>query len=132
MYTLTFAMKKHIVLIEKCPEGYKEFMDALRSVSVECKVTYTSDYKHALEMLKYLVPDCIFMRIDVNEESAIECVKEIRNHESLGNAKLVVYDDEVTGEMIRRSIMQGADYCIDRPCTFADMNYLLKDVLNLR
>ncbi|HUQ66707.1 MAG TPA: response regulator [Flavitalea sp.] len=123
-------MKKHILLIESSQEGYSNFIKVLTYVRVDCKVTYANNCKHALEMLKFLEPDCIFMRIDVNEEETIEWVKQIRNHTSTGNSKLIVYDDEVTGSMIRRSISQGADYCIDRPCTFSDVNILLKDVFN--
>jgi DNA-binding NarL/FixJ family response regulator len=121
-------MKKHILLIETSQNGYKEFMDVLASVGVDCKVTYTNDYEHAMEILKYISPDCIFMRIDIREVKSIEWVRQIKNRICQATIKLIVYDDEVTGSMIRQSIMQGADYCIDRPCSFADMNYLLKDV----
>ena len=122
-------MKKHILLIEKNRGGYEEFMNVLETTDIDCKVTYTTNYEHALEMLRYLIPDCIFMRIDISEEKAIECIKKISNSEALGDSKVVVYDDEVTSRMIRQSIQEGADYCIDKPSTYADMNQLLKDVL---
>ena len=124
-------MNKHILLIEQSQQGYHLFMDALHSINIAYKVTYASCYEQALRMLQYLKPDCIFMRMDMNEENSIECVKKIHDRISKNETKLVVYDDEVTGSMIRRSIMQGADYCIDRPCTFADFNHLLKDIFNL-
>ena len=124
-------MKKHILLIERSQQGYREFMDALHSIDLECKVTYTSDCEHALQMLRYLHPDCIFMRMDISEENSIDCVKKIHEQIAFNETKLIVYDDEVTGSMIRRSITQGADYCIDRPCTFADFNHLLKDIFKL-
>jgi DNA-binding NarL/FixJ family response regulator len=124
-------MKKHILLIEHSREGYHDFMDALNSISMECKVTYTSDVEHALQILQYLNPDCIFMRMDLSEESSIDRVKKIHHQIAAHETKLIVYDDEVTGSMIRRSITQGADYCIDRPCTCADFNYLLKDIFKL-
>jgi DNA-binding NarL/FixJ family response regulator len=124
-------MKKHILLIEQSQEGYQDFMGALRSINIECKVTFTSSCEHALQMLQYLNPDCIFMRMDINEENSIDWVKKIRQQIAANETKLIVYDDEVTGSMIRRSITQGADYCIDRPCTFADFNHLLKDIFNL-
>ena len=124
-------MKKHILLIEQSQEGYYDFMNAFHSIDVECKITYTSDCEHALQMLQYLNPDCIFMRIDVGEEKPIDCVKKIHERIAMSETKLIVYDDEVTASMIRRSITQGADYCIDRPCTFADFNHLLKDIFKL-
>lgn len=124
-------MKKHILLIEQCPQGYKDFMEVLAAINIDCKVTYTKDYRHGLEMLNYLSPDCIFMRIDINEERAIECVKAIRDHPTLKASKLIVFDDEVTSSMIRRAISEGADYCIDRPSSYGDINHLIKDVFNL-
>lgn len=124
-------MKKHILLIEQSQQGYRDFMDAFHSINVECKITYTSSYEHALQMLEYLNPDCIFMRMDMSEEKSIDCVKKIHERIAMSETKLIVYDDEVTGSMIRRSITQGADYCIDRPCTFADFNHLLKDIFKL-
>src|SRR5262245_19260490 len=124
-------MKRHILLIEHSHQGYRDFMDALGTIDIDCKVTYTSDVDHALQMLQYLDPDCIFMRIDTSEEKSIECVKKIHSQIALHETKLIVYDDEVTGSMIRRSITQGADYCIDRPCTFADFNHLFKDIFKL-
>jgi DNA-binding NarL/FixJ family response regulator len=125
------TMKRHILLIEHSQQGYHDFMDALHSIDMECKVTYTSDFKHALQMLQYLNPDCIFMRMNISEENSIDYVKRIRNRIAENATVLIVYDDEVTGSMIRRSITQGADYCIDRPCTFADFNHLLKDIFKL-
>jgi DNA-binding NarL/FixJ family response regulator len=124
-------MKKHILLIERSRDGYRDFMNVLEATNIDCKVTYTDCYEHALEMLKYLIPDCIFMRIDISEQNAIDCVKQIRDHKSLGSAKVVVYDDEVTSKMIKESILHGADYCIDRPSTYADFSYLLKDVFRV-
>lgn len=123
-------MKKHILLIERTRQGYVDFMNVLESSEIDCKVTYTTSYDHALKMLEFLVPDCIFMRVDISEENTIECVRRIRDHDALSRAKIVLYDDEVNGNMIRRSIMQGADYCIDRPTTFGDISHLLKDVFN--
>lgn len=124
-------MKKHILLIEHSQDGYHNFMDALHSIDVECKVTYASDFKHALQMLQYLNPDCIFMRMNINGENSIDYVKKIHNKIAENATLLIVYDDEVTGSIIRRSITQGADYCIDRPCTFADFNHLFKDIFKL-
>lgn len=121
-------MKKHILLIETSQNGYIEFMDVLESVGIDCKVTHADNYEHALQMLRYISPDCIFMRIDIAALTSIEWVRQIKNQISQGTIKLIAYGDEVTGNMIRQSIMQGADYCIDRPCSYADMNYLLKDV----
>lgn len=124
-------MKKHILLIEQSQDGYREFMDALHSMDMECKVTYTSSCEHALQMLHYLNPDCIFMRVNISEENSVDCVSKIHEQIAMNDTKLIVYDDEVTGNMIRRSITQGADYCIDRPSTFADFNHLLKDIFKL-
>jgi DNA-binding NarL/FixJ family response regulator len=124
-------MKKHILLIEQSQQGYNEFMNALHSIDMECKVTYTSNWEHASQMLQYLSADCIFMRIDISQENSVDCVKQIHQLIAKKETKLIVYDDEVTGSMIRRSIMQGADYCIDRPCTFADFNHLFKDIFKL-
>jgi PleD family two-component response regulator len=123
-------MKKHILLVEKDRNGFLDFMNVLEVSNVNCKVTYTTSYDHALQMLDYIVPDCIFMRIDVSEEDTLECVKKIRHHHALENSTIVLYDDEVTSKMIRRSIKQGADYCIDRPCSYADITYLLKDMFS--
>lgn len=123
-------MKKHILLIERNREDYLELMKVIEGSRFNCKVTYTTNYDHALKMLEYLVPDCILMRVDGNEEATIACIKRIRDYQSLRRAIIVLYDDEVSGAMIRRSIMQGADYCIDRPCSYADINYLLKDLFD--
>ena len=99
-------MKKHILLVEKDRNGFLDFMNVLEVSNVNCKVTYTTSYDHALQMLDYIVPDCIFMRIDVSEEDTLECVKKIRHHHALENSTIVLYDDEVTSKMIRRSIKQ--------------------------
>lgn len=130
MRSHALTMKKHILLIERSHEGYLELMKVIESAQFHCKVTYTTSYEHALQMLEYLVPDCILMRVDISEESTIDCIKRIRDHEALRNSMIVLYDEEVSGEMIRRSITQGADYCIDRPCSYADINYLLKDLFD--
>jgi hypothetical protein len=76
------VMKKHIMLIENDPDGYTGFMDALEVTKLNCRVTYTINFEHALQMLEYVIPDCVFMHVDVNGSMAFERIKKIREQTS--------------------------------------------------
>jgi DNA-binding NarL/FixJ family response regulator len=122
-------MKKHIMLIEGDHHSYDIFMEALQSIQLSCKVTCAKDYEHALQMLPYLVPDYVFMHIDMSG-NAMECIRRIRNASELSDVKVIAYDDHLTTKMIRDTLKEGADYCIDQPTNYADMNFLFRDLLN--
>jgi DNA-binding NarL/FixJ family response regulator len=121
-------MKKHIMLVENDRNGYLAFMEVLDAIQIDCKVTYTTDYDHALQMLEFLVPDCVFIKIDINEKMVLSCVRNIREHPSLKNAKIILYADNITTGIIKDGLKEGADYCINSPQTMAHFSQLFKDL----
>jgi DNA-binding NarL/FixJ family response regulator len=121
-------MKKHVLLIEDDRNQLDIFMDAINFNKVPCKCTYVQKYDHALKMLEYLQPDCIFIRIDLAGQDAIQLLKGLKSNQRLQSTHIVMYSDNLTSAVIKDAICQGADFCISKPTGAGDLQRLLTEI----
>lgn len=120
-------MKKHILLIEDEKEKLSVFVKALNEIQLPYKCTYAEDYKHALQMLEYLVPDYIFIDGLIPGMSCLDCLRSIREKISLRSSSLVLYD--ITKELAEKAASAGVDYCIDKPSAVEELTAILSHIL---
>lgn len=86
-------MKKHILLIDDDKDELALFLDALRGLEKAdgFKCTYASNPKQALDMLKYLVPDFIFVDFNMPEMNGLELLSVIAREKRLNESKKFLY-----------------------------------------
>ncbi|TMI68575.1 MAG: response regulator [Bacteroidetes bacterium] len=88
-------MKKHILLIDHDKNELTAFMAALKEIQGDFKCTYAESSAQALEMLKYLQPDFIFIDYDLPEVNGLRLLSVIRNEPALKQAKIFIYTEMV-------------------------------------
>ena len=111
-------MKQHLLLIDDDKDELTIFMDALREVPHEdgFKCTYASSTMQAIEMLKFLVPDFIFVDFNVPKMNGLEFITFVTGQPHLKKTKLCLYSMNINEEVDKQAKKLGAS-CIKKSGT---------------
>ena len=106
-------MKKHILLVDDDKNELDRFLDALRKLPAEdgFKCTFAPTAAHAIAMLKFLVPDFIFIGLNAPGIAGEELISFLMRKPELKNTKLCFYMPHITVELQKVAAGLGAE-CI--------------------
>ena len=104
-------MKQHILFINGDKNELIFFLDALMIMPHHngFKCTYASSPGQALEMLKYLVPDFIFVDFNLPGMNGLDFMTNITGWPQLKHTKFILYSANIN-ERIRTLADQGVSY----------------------
>jgi len=129
-HTKIAVMKQHLLLIDDDKDELTIFMDALREVPHEdgFKCTYASSTRQAIEMLKFLVPDFIFVDFNIPKMNGLEFIAFITGQPQLKKTKLCLYSMNINEEIDKQAKSLGA-CCIKKSGTIEALAKNLSAVL---
>lgn len=125
-------MKKHIMLIDDDQDEMAIFLDALKQVRVEdgFKCTYADNATHAIIMLRYLIPDFIFVDLRMPGLDGIDFLSRIRTEERLKSVKIYIYSNTITNEVRHQAASLNADGCVTKVNNEAELVKKLEKVFS--
>jgi len=123
-------MKQHLLLIDDDKDELNIFMDALREVPHDdgFKCTYASSTSQAIEMLKFLVPDFIFVDFNIPKMNGLEFIAFVSSQPHLKKTKLCLYSININEEIDKQAKSLGAS-CIKKSGTIEALVKSLSTVL---
>ena len=122
-------IKKHVLLVDKDKNQLDHFMSALNEVQETCKCTYAADHSKALEMLKYLHPDIIFVEHSAPDFSGLKLLSIISNRSKLKETRTFIYTETITEEVNKMAKMLGAAGCVEKNGTVNWLTHQLKAII---
>jgi len=123
-------MKKHILLIDDDPDELDLLQDALDEMAFEYKCTWAQSGGQALEMLRYLEPDIIFLDINMPNMNGLECLAAIKRLPDRDTIPVVLSSTGMNNDIKNKGIEIGAAACIKKANTFDELNAVLNKFLN--
>ena len=123
-------MKKHILLIDHDKNELTAFMAALKEIQGDFKCTYADSSAQALEMLKYLQPEIIFVDYDLQGMNGLQLLSVIRNEPALRQTKIFVYTEMISEEIGKMARILGASGCIEKHATVSWLTHLLRAIFD--
>src|SRR5262245_16732676 len=120
-------MKKHILLIDDDKDELTIFLDALREVpdGDGFKCTFANSSLNAVEMLKFLVPDFIFIDLNIPRMNGLEFINFVRKQPHLAKTHFCLYSIHINEETERIAGSLGAT-CIQKTGTIDELVKELK------
>lgn len=124
-------MKQHILLIDDDKDELIIFMDALKELPYEdgYKCTYASSPSQAMDMLKYLIPDFIFVDMNMPGMSGIEVLTALRRQKRLDQSKVYLYSNKIDDKIAENVMSTGATGCIPKTSSIHELREELTSVL---
>jgi CheY-like chemotaxis protein len=107
-------MKPHLLLIDDDQDELRILSDSLEQAGIDCKCTWATCPLHALEILRYLSTDLIFIDYHMPKMNGIECIGKIREIPGCGEITIVLYSSELNDELVQAAYAAGAHHCVKK------------------
>jgi CheY-like chemotaxis protein len=126
-------MKKiNIVLADDDEDDRLFFSEAISQLNFNSEITLVHNGN---ELMKYLedsasvVPDLVFLDLNMPRKGGIECLSEIRNSKKLGGLSVAIYSTSSSEEDIEECFIRGANVYINKPNNFENLKTVLYRVI---
>jgi CheY-like chemotaxis protein len=123
-------MKKHIMVIDDDRDELSLFLDALKGVNTQdgFKCTYAGSGTHAIEMLKFLVPDYIFVDYNMPAMNGIDFLQHIHDKPVMQHTKLFLYSTYIDDQTRNAASKLGAAGCLKKENSILSLTKMLSSI----
>jgi CheY-like chemotaxis protein len=121
----------HVFIADDDPEDLEFFEMALKEISERVKITTAKNGRELLDFIQIVIPDIIFLDINMPCMNGIDCLAELRQVRHLEHVPIIMYSTATKAEHIDKSYSLGANLYIKKPVYFAAIKEELSRVLSL-
>ncbi len=110
------------------------FTDAFNELKINTKVKTCND---GAELLQYLneadsvLPDLLFLDINMPKKNGIECLEEIKTNPKFNNIAIAIYSTSASDEHVEETFVKGANVYIKKPNDFKTLKKVLSEVVTV-
>src|SRR5215216_2802271 len=105
-------MQKHILLIDDDRDELDILNDALETAGISSVCAWAPGAEQAFRILQDMVPDVIFLDLNMPKINGLACLKEIRKIKRLINIPVILYSTCINEETRKKASDSGASWCI--------------------
>ncbi len=127
----TASNRKLWFVIDDDLDDQEIFTIAVEKVDPAIECIFANDGVHALERIRNdstLIPECIFLDVNMPRMNGVECLQELRTFERLENVPIYMCSTSSDPKIIEKIKALGARDFIVKPSTIAEFAGLLTRV----
>lgn len=127
----TASNRKLWFVIDDDLDDQEIFTIAVEKVDPAIECIFANDGVHALERLRNdstLIPECIFLDVNMPRMNGVECLQELRTFKRLENVPIYMCSTSSDPKIIEKIKALGARDFIVKPSTIAEFAELLTRV----
>ncbi len=121
-------MQKTILLIDDDEEEFYIFKLALELAEINYKCVWANGLEQATHMVKEMRPDFVFIDINMPRYNGFNCLKKLKEMESLQRCTFVMYSTYISEDDHNKAMKLGAGHCMHKP---ENIKVLLKQLNSL-
>lgn len=124
----------HILLADDDEDDRTFFRDAIEEVKVKTIVTMVNDGVQLMDYLAkpgIILPNLIFLDLNMPKKGGMECLREIRGDRSLKDLSIAIYSTSASEEDIEETFVKGANIYIKKPNDFGALKKVLSEVISI-
>lgn len=110
------------------------FKDAIEEIKIKTKLSLFNDGKQLMDYLilsDTILPEVIFLDLNMPLKNGMECLKEIRADKKLRELCVAIYSTSSSEEDIEETFVNGANIYINKPTNFNALKKAIEKVLKL-
>ncbi len=123
---------KTIFLADDDADDCVLFEDALTEISVKSKLVVARngiELIHLLESTSGVIPDVIFLDLNMPKKNGFECLADIRNNACWKHIPIVIFSTSCSDNMLQQVYEAGANYFIKKPGSFLALKQLIERMM---
>jgi len=122
---------KNVFLADDDADDRMFFGDALKQVPISSQLTLSKDGLELMSNLETVIPDVIFLDLNMPRKNGFQCLEEIRNTPKLRDIPIVIFSTTANGDAVNKTYRLGANYYICKPHSFDLLIKAIETVLTL-
>ena len=107
------------------------FTEAFEDLRIKNRVSTFKDGIELMDFLKEssLLPDLLFLDLNMPKKSGIECLKEIKANDKYKDVVIAIYSTSSSEEDVENTFVLGANIYIKKPNDFEKLKKVLSQVV---
>lgn len=129
----TAPKPKNIFLADDDTDDCILFEDALREICNLSQLTTANDGIQLMDLLHShaVLPDVIFLDLNMPRKNGFECLAEIRERPQLKDIPIVIFSTTAQPEAVKNVYENGANCFVCKPNTFQQLKRTIQHVLSI-
>ncbi|MBU2997719.1 response regulator [Cellulophaga baltica] len=110
------------------------FKDAIEEIKIKTKLSLFTNGKELMDYLilpNVILPEVIFLDLNMPIKNGMQCLKEIRENPKLIDLSVAIYSTSSSEKDIEETFVNGANIYINKPNTFKELKAAIEKVLQL-
>ena len=123
----------NILLADDDTDDCSFFKDALERMSLDTSLHVVNDGEQLmsyLQMSSTVLPDVLFLDLNMHRKNGFECLEEIKNSTSLKRLPVIVFSTSFDQERVDLLYKSGAQYFMRKPAIFSQLLIAISQALN--
>ncbi len=122
---------KRVLLVDDDIDDRELFVEAFSFIDNPSIVSTLESSDKLLDYLRGedVLPDYVFLDLNMPRKSGKECLKEIQQYESLRGIRVIIYSTSLNPKDVAETYQDGAYCFIQKPNSFSDLKKILQKVL---
>lgn len=124
----------YVVLADDDEDDRLFFIEAFDELKIKTKVDIFKDgvdLMNALNQSDAVLPNILFLDLNMPMKSGLECLKEIKSNERFKDIAIAIYSTSASEEDIENTFVNGANIYIKKPNDFNILKKILSDVVTM-
>ncbi|MDX1363434.1 response regulator [Arenibacter latericius] len=124
----------NIALADDDPDDRLLFKEAIEEIEIKTKLSLFNNGQELMDYLtlpKVILPEIVFLDLNMPLKNGMQCLNEIRSHERLNDLLVAIYSTSSSEEDIEETFVNGANIYINKPNSFSGLKKAIEKALQL-
>jgi len=122
---------KNVVLAEDDLDDVLIFQLAVDELPIKVELRHAEDGDKLFILLRQLIPDIIFLDINMPCKDGVACIVEIRKNQKLNNVPVIMYTSFKSMKYIDECYANGANFYVIKAGSIQDLAEKLKKLFSI-
>jgi CheY-like chemotaxis protein len=124
----------NLLLADDDPDDCLFFEEILNDSGFPARLSIVKDGDMLMQFLhdeKRVLPDAIFLDLNMPRKNGFECLSEIKINERLNQLPVLIFTTSLTHDIVNLVFQKGAHYYIRKPSEFQLMKNIIEHAVRL-
>lgn len=124
----------NILLADDDPDDTLFFKEAMNELDLSTRLATVPNGEHLMHLLvgeTNILPDVLFLDLNMPRKNGFECLAEIKAVEKLKSLPVIVFSTSFEQEVVNQLHKNGAHYFIRKPSDFSQYKKIILQALTL-